>query len=102
MLQSLGLVMHAIPRISQRLREICFDDAMTSERSQRGAASALGELHSVITLVGEETLIRQTTDHATHRCRCNRQALRDLVRRGGPGPLADRVDRLEIIFGPRP
>ena len=37
-LEPLGLVVHAVPRIAERLREVRLDDAVAAERAQRGAA----------------------------------------------------------------
>src|SRR6266513_751721 len=71
---------------------------MTPEGAECRSPSALGKLHSVISLVREQTLIRKATHHPTHRRGSKCETLRDLVRSGGAGSFADRVDRFEIVF----
>ena len=47
-LQALRFVVHEIPGIAERRREIGFDDAVAAERAQRGAAAGLCQAHAAI------------------------------------------------------
>jgi len=86
------------PEMLRYLGELGFDDTMTPKCTERRAATAFGELHSVVALVGEQSLVGESTHHATHRCGCDRQTLGDFVGRGGTRPFPNRVDRLEVIL----
>src|SRR5262245_37190431 len=101
MLETLGLVVHAIPRIAERFREIRFDDAMATNGAKRGTASSLRQPHAAVALVRDQALLREATDHSTHRSRRKAELRGDLVRSGNAGGRFQREDDLEIILDRR-
>src|ERR1019366_1566076 len=96
MLQSLGLIVHAIPRVLKCSGEISLDHAMTTQRSERRASSKIGEGYSAIALVGKESLIGKASHHSAHRWRSEIQLLSDVVRRNRYASSPERVDRLQV------
>src|SRR6478672_10777754 len=104
MLQPLRFVMHAVPRIAERSREIRLDDAMSAYRAQCGASTLIGETHAAIAFVRDQPLLGEATHHPAHRCRRDTEDLRDLIRArtcAGPTGLArrlDLVDDLEVVL----
>ena len=53
MLETLGLIVHAVPRIMQRAREVRFNHAMTPERAKCRPPAKVGERNAAIAFVGE-------------------------------------------------
>src|SRR5262245_36298254 len=80
MLEPLRFVVHAIPRIAERLGGIRFDDAVPTYRTQCGAATRLGEANATVSLVTDEPLIGEPPQHSGDRRRSDAQRLCDLVR----------------------
>src|SRR3954469_25113284 len=98
MLETLCLVMHAIPRVAECLREVRLDDAMAPNRPQCSAAAFARELHALVRLVRHEPLTRQPAKHPAHARRRDPERRRDLIRAGDAAARLELIDGLEIIL----
>src|SRR5690348_15397755 len=101
MLQPLGLVVHEIPRVAERAREVRLDHAMAANRAERHASPFFRELHAAIALVLEQALIGEATHHPAHRCGRDLEPLRDVGGRGRAARALDLVDHLEVVLDRR-
>src|SRR4051812_24743258 len=98
MLQTLGFIVDAVPRIIKCVRQVRLDDPMTANSSQCRATAGFRESYPTITLVSEQSLICETPHHSTHRGGRNVELLSDVIRCNRDSPAADLVDGLEIIL----
>ena len=66
-LEHLGLVVHAVPRHAERLREVELEQPVVAEHLEREVAAAVGELDAVVGPVLDEAELGEALDHARRR-----------------------------------
>src|SRR5262249_10836777 len=100
-LETFRFVVHAVPRVAERAREIRFDDAMTPNGAQRCASSGLREPNAAIPLMRDQPLLGEAADHAAHGRGREAQLRGDLVRAGDARRALQLEDALEVILDRR-
>ena len=98
MLEALGLVMHRVPAVAEEGDQERFDQPVPPQHLQRRLSSRLGEGHSLVRQVLQQSGIGQSLYHAAHRRCRQRQGVGDAGGRGRCTCLGEVIDRLEVVL----
>ena len=97
-LQPLGLHVHRVPTVAEKLDQVGLDEPVAPHHAQRRDASRLGELHPLVGDVLEQTQFREALDHAAHGRGGKVEQPGDIAGRGRAAFWAKPVNGLEIVF----
>ena len=98
-LEHLGLVVDAVPRNAQRLREVELEQAVVAEHLQRELRPARGQLDAAVGDVSREAELVEALHHGRRGRRRHAGALGHGVRRDGAiGLRRQGVDRLGVVL----
>src|SRR3954470_3630730 len=81
--EPLGLLMDSVPRVVEKLHQVCLDQAMPPHHPKGGPTTVLGKLDPAIRDMLEKTVLGETLDHPRDRRGGERQKVGDLA--GGRG-----------------
>ena len=97
-LEPLGLGVDLAPVVTELLREIDFENAMTADHLESGVAPLVRQLHAAVGHVLDQAGLRQTFHHATYRWRCDFEHRRDVARGCEPPLTREVLDRFQVVL----
>lgn len=99
MLEHLGLVVHAIPGHPQALDQVQLEQPVMANHLERNPLTGLGQGDPAVGLMGDQSELSETLDHARSRRRRDTEAVSEGISAHRPiAPSLKRVDRLAVVL----
>ena len=98
MLETLRLVVHLVPAVTEHLHQEHFQEAVMAHELEGDLATLSGELLPAVAIVFHEALGGEAGDHLADRGRGDAEALRQLARGDWTLVAMQLVEGLEVIL----